>query len=230
MSAIAIITARGGSKRIPRKNVREFAGKPMIAWPIETAIRSQLFDHVIVSTDDPEIARVAADAGAEVPFTRPLELSDDHSGTLEVVGHAVDWARTHDRHFDCACCLYGTAAFTSTEDLADARDRSHGWDYVFAAGRFIRPPQRAFIKDAAGAMSLLCPEFALARSQDLEVAYYDAGQFYWGSAAAWSERRPIFGERTTFIELPPERAIDIDTPEDWAMAERQFSEWKRARG
>jgi pseudaminic acid cytidylyltransferase len=227
MTAIAIITARGGSKRIPRKNVRSFARKPMIAWPIATALQSGLFDHVIVSTDDPEIAAAAADAGAEVPFERPAELSDDHTGTLEVVGHAVDWARDQEWQFDSACCLYGTAAFVTSNDLVEARDQLGGADYVFAAGRFARAPQRAFVRDAAGTMRLLQPQFALTRSQDLEPAFHDAGQFYWGSTDAWSERRPIYGERTTFIVLPPERAIDIDTPEDWAMAERQFSERKQ---
>jgi len=229
MTAIAIITARGGSKRIPRKNVRPFAGKPIIAWPIATALESGLFDHVIVSTDDPEIASIAADAGAEVPFERPAELSDDQTGTLEVVGHAVDWAGSQGWRFDSACCVYGTAAFVTSEDLAEGRDQLGEADYVFAAGRFARAPQRAFVRDAAGAMRLLEPQFALTRSQDLEPAFYDAGQFYWGSTDAWSARRPIYGDRTTFIELPPERAIDIDTPDDWAMAERQFSEWKQRR-
>ncbi len=228
MSAIAIITARGRSKRIPRKNVQEFAGKPMIAWPIATALESGLFDRVIVSTDDPEIASIAGDAGAEVPFMRPAELADDRSGTLEVVSHSVDWAQSQGWQFDQACCLYGTAAFATADDLQQARDALNGWDYVLTAGQFARPPQRAFVK-ADGAMKLLQPEFALTRSQDLERAYYDAGQFYWGSAEAWSGRRPIYGERTTFIELPSERAIDIDTPDDWAMAERQFSQWKQRR-
>lgn len=229
MSALAIITARGGSKRIPRKNIRDFVGRPMIGWPIETAVRSGLFAQVLVSTDDAEIAAVAAQAGAEVPFMRPQELSGDHSGTLEVVSHAIEWAIAQNCDFDAACCLYGTAAFTLPEDLAEAQKlhADGGWDYVFAAGRFLRPPERAFRKTQDGAMALMQREFELTRSQDLPTAYYDAGQFYWGSAAAWRERRPIYGHRTTFIELPAERAIDIDTPEDWAMAERQFSEWKQ---
>jgi pseudaminic acid cytidylyltransferase len=232
MSAIAIVTARGGSKRVPRKNVREFAGRPMISWPVQAAVQSGLFAHVLVSTDDPEIAGAAVDAGAEAPFTRPPELADDHVGTLEVVAHAVDWALSHGWSFESACCLYGTAAFTSAQDLAAARAaHSRGmWDYVFTAGRFQRPAQRAFLKEDDGAMSLMLPQFALTRSQDLQPTYYDAGQFYWGSTSAWAERRPIYGERATFIELPPERAVDIDTPEDWAIAERQFSDWKQRRG
>ena len=230
LSAIAIVTARGGSQRIPRKNLRDFAGKPMIAWPVETAVRSGLFDRVIVSTDDPDIADAAIRAGAEAPFVRPAELADHHAGTVEVVGHAVDWARSAGQDFDCACCLYGTAAFTSPSDLASARDlHSEGWDYVFAAGRFQRAPQRALVRGEGGAAAMLQPEYAGTRSQDLKPAYFDAGQFYWGSADAWAQRRPIFGPRTSFIELPPERAVDIDTPDDWAMAERRFSEWMQRR-
>jgi N-acylneuraminate cytidylyltransferase len=229
MRAIAIIVARGGSKRIPRKNVREFAGKPMIVRPIAAALESRMFDRVIVSTDDPEIASVATSAGVQAPFVRPAELADDHSGTLEVMTHAVDWARSQGWRFNRACCLYGTAAFVTPEDLAAARYRLSGWNYVFAAGRFRRSPQRAFIKSDAGAMQLLQPEFAHCRSQDLAPTYYDAGQFYWGTAEAWIDRRPIYGERTTFVELPPERALDIDMPDDWAAAERQFAEWKQHR-
>ncbi len=230
VAAIAIITARGESKRISRKNVREFSGRPMIAWPIETALNCGLFEQVLVSTDDPEIAAVATQAGAQVPFMRPAELADDHSGTLEVVRHAVHWATDQGWTFNSACCLYGTAVFTLPKDLDAARQLGADWDYIFAAGRFARPVQRAFTKNDVGAMSLMFPDYALTRSQDLEPTYYDAGQFYWGSKSAWEEGRPIFGKSTTFIELPPERAIDIDTPDDWAMAERQFREWKQGRG
>lgn len=231
MSAIAIVTARGGSKRIPRKNVRDFAGRPMIGWPVEAAVKSGLFTRVLVSTDDPEIAEAARAWGAESPFSRPVELAGDESGTLEVMGHAVDWALEQGWSFQTACCVYGTAAFTSVDDLKEASDRHREgrWDYVFAAGRYQRPALRAFVKHDSGAMEFIQPQFALTRSQDLAPTYYDSGQFYWGSADAWAGRRPIYGERTTFVELPPERAIDIDTPEDWAMAERQFSEWKRHR-
>lgn len=230
MSAVAIIMARGGSKRIPRKNAREFAGKPMIAWPIGTALGCGLFDRVIVSTDDAQIAEIGTGAGAEVPFIRPAELSDDHAGTLDVVHHAVDWLGSAGSNFDTVCCLYGTAAFASPDDLIAGWDllTIGDWDYVFAAGRFARPPQRAFVKAPNGAMALLLSQFADSRSQDLEPAFYDAGQFYWGSASAWAAQRPIYGKRTAFIELPPSRALDIDTPEDWAMAERAVQQAKAA--
>lgn len=223
----AILPARGGSKRIPGKNVRAFAGRPMIAWAIGTAVESGLFERVIVSTDDEEIARAARAAGAEVPFARPAHLADDMCGTVEVVSHAVGWLCDQGWSAPAACCIYATAAFTTAADLAAARDlQSEGWDYVLAAGAFDRPVQRAFARAANGSVTPLFPEHRLARTQDLEPTYYDAGQFYWGATEAWLERRPIFGHRTSFIELPGERAIDIDTPADWASAERRFEEWK----
>ena len=229
---IAIIPARGGSTRIPRKNIRTFAGKPMVAWPVETALASGLFDRVLVSTDDEEIADIARGAGAEAPFVRPAELSDDFCGTLEVVAHAVAWAIDQGWSFTTACCLYATAAFTTADDLRAARDlqQQGEWDYVFAAGRFERPVQRAIGRGDDGAIRLLFPEHALTRTQDLPPAFFDAGQFYWGPAAAWGEQRPILGNRTSFIELPPSRAIDIDTEDDWAIAERRFREWKQQAG
>jgi N-acylneuraminate cytidylyltransferase len=225
---LAVIPARGGSKRIPRKNIRPFAGKPIIAWAIETAQRSGLFERVIVSTDDGEIADIAGSLGAQAPFVRPAGLADDHCGTLEVVAHAVQWAAADGWDGDGACCLYATAAFASVDDLRSAGDllRQGGWDYVLAAGRFDRAVQRAFARGADGSMELLFENHRLSRSQDLAPIYYDAGQFYWGLTKAWLELRPIFGQRTSFVELPSWRAHDIDTPEDWTAAERQFHDWK----
>lgn len=231
MNVIAIIIGRGGSTRIPRKNVREFGDKPMIAWPVGMAFQSGLFSRIVVSTDDPEIADAARDAGADFPILRPAELSDDRCGTLEVMGHAVRVGMDRDWVFDAACCIYATAAFTSSDDLRAAEElHAQGWDYVFAAGRFQRAPQRAFVRKPGGEAAMLLPHHASTRSQDLEPSFFDAGQFYWGSAAAWREQRPIFGNRTTFVELPPERAIDIDTPDDWAIALKQFEQWKRRDG
>jgi pseudaminic acid cytidylyltransferase len=226
---IAIIPARGGSQRIPRKNIRPFCGRPMIEWVIETSQASRLFDRIVVSTDDEEVASVARAAGAEVPFVRPPELSDHHSGTIEVIAHAVRWGLQAGWSVSSVCCLYPTAAFVLPADLLAARDahESGGWDYVFAAGRFERPVQRAFFRGDEGAMRLLFPEHRLTRTQDLPPAFFDAGQFYWGSVAAWGEQRPIFGERSTFVELPAARAIDIDIEDDWAMAEQRFIEWKQ---
>lgn len=226
---VAIIPARSGSKRIPGKNVRRFAGRPMIAWPIEAARESGLFDRILVSTDDDAVAAAAAEAGAEVPFRRPAELADDYCGTLEVISHAAHWAAAQDWPLTGICCLYATAPFVVPEDLRRGRDalRDGGWDYVFAAGAFRHSPWRGFVRSAQGNMELVFPEHRLSRSQDLAAVYYDAGQFYWGTAEAWLGLRPIFGSRTSFVELPPWRAQDIDTPEDWTMAEHLFEILRR---
>jgi N-acylneuraminate cytidylyltransferase len=223
---LAVIPARGGSKRIPGKNIRRFAGRPMIAWAIATARDSGLFDRIIVSTDSDEVAAVAREAGAEVPFRRPAELSDDHCGTLEVMTHAVGRAQSGGLDPRLVCCLYPTAVLTGADDLRAALTMLDGgdWDYVFAAGRFAQPVQRAFVRGEDDAMVLLFPEHRLTRTQDLPPAYHDAGQFYWGRAEAWGAGRPIYGPRTTFIELPPERCQDIDTPQDWDAAERLFAQ------
>ena len=221
---IAIIPARGGSKRIPRKNVREFFGRPMIAWPIATAVDSGLFDHVIVSTDDAEIADIARQAGAQIPFVRPDGLADDHSGTTDVIVHALSWAIEAGWPVETACCIYPTAAFVSPEDLLEARRLlSPECDYAFAAVRYGHPPQRGFLRASDGSVQLLQPEHLATRTQDLPPVYHDAGQFYWGSCEAWMERRPFFGPRTRFVELPLWRAYDIDRSEDWTMAERLFA-------
>ena len=229
---IAIIPARGGSTRIPRKNIRPFAGRPMLEWPVEVARVSGLFEQIIVSTDDEEVADIARSARAEVPFMRPAELADNHCGTLEVIAHATRWAMSEHSQLDSVCCLYPTAAFTTVDDLTTASELRQGesWDYVFAAGKFDKHVQRAFVRADGGGISLLFPEHRLKRTQDLPDIFYDAGQFYWGAASAWAEYRPMFGERTSFIELPSSRAIDIDTEKDWAIAEEQFIEWKQHDG
>lgn len=225
---IAIIPARGGSKRIPRKNVREFCGQPMIAWPIRAALASGLFDHIVVSTDDTEIAQVAREAGAEVPFMRPAELSDDHTGTTDVVVHALEWAENARLPVEAACCIYATAAFIAPDDLATSRQLlSPECDYTFPAVRYGHPPQRGFVDGGNASPQLLQPEHQSTRTQDLPPVFHDAGQFYWGTRAAWVERRPFFGPRTRFVELPEWRAVDIDRPEDWSLAEALF---KASRG
>lgn len=221
---IAVIPARGGSKRIPLKNIRVIGGRPLLAWPIEAAIRSGVFERIIVSTDHEAIAEAARAAGAEVPFIRPSDLSNDHCGTLEVVRHAACWAQAEGLGAESICCLYPTALFTRPQDLVlglQQLESSH-WDYVFVAARFTAPVQRAFIRAADGSMRLLFPEHRCTRTQDLAETFHDVGQFYWGSSTAWREGRPIFGHRTSFVELPAERTQDIDTPEDWARAERLF--------
>lgn len=220
---IAVIPARGGSKRIPRKNIRLFFGRPMIAWPIAAAIGSGCFDRIIVSTDDDEIASVAQAHGAEVPFRRPAALSDDHTPTIPVVAHAVRWQQQH-AEVERACCIYATAPMVCEADLRagltalDARDA----DYAFSVTSYPFPIQRAFSIDAAGCISMFQPEHRETRSQDLDEAFHDAGQFYWGRTAAWLAGKPIFDGASAAIRLPRKRVQDIDTVEDWERAELLF--------
>ncbi|MGM0695007.1 MAG: pseudaminic acid cytidylyltransferase [Pseudomonadota bacterium] len=227
--AIAVIPARGGSKRIPRKNIREFAGKPMIAWSIEAALASGCFARVLVSTDDDEIAAVAEGHGAEVPFRRPASLSDDHTGTIPVIAHAIDWLREQGERPEAVCCIYATAPFVQAEDLQAgfcALQDSDDVDYVFSVTSYAFPIQRALRLTPEGRVAMFQPEHFHSRSQDLEEAWHDAGQFYWGWAAAWGNGSPIFSERAVPVMLPRHRVQDIDTPEDWQRAEWLFQAWQ----
>ena len=221
---VAIIPARGGSKRIPRKNVKAFCGKPMIAWSIEAAQASSCFDKVIVSTDDDEIANVAREWGALVPFMRPAKLSDDFTGTLPVIRHAVEWLNEHDTRVEYACCLYATAPFVSADDLQRGFRliQDTGSRYAFSVTSYAFPIQRAIRITENGRVAMFNPEHFQTRSQDLEEAWHDAGQFYWGTAEAWCNELPIFGEDSVPVKLPRHRVQDIDTPEDWVRAECLF--------
>ncbi|WP_245428631.1 pseudaminic acid cytidylyltransferase [Kumtagia ephedrae] len=219
---LAIIPARGGSKRIPRKNIRPFGGRPMIHWPVAAALKSGLFDHVVVSTDDDEIAAVAAEAGALRPFVRPASLSDDHTPLRPVIKHAIAAAEEHyDRPVAFACCILATAAFLAVDDLRagfDALSRPET-DFAFAATHFPSPIQRALRRSAAGGVEMLNPEHRFTRSQDLEECFYDVGQFYWGARAPFMDDGLMYGHRSVPIMIPQNRARDIDTLEDWAEAE-----------
>lgn len=221
---VAVIPARGGSKRIPRKNIKEFCGKPMIAYSIEAAIKSGCFDKVIVSTDDTEIAEVARAYGAEVPFIRPEELSNDYAGTIPVIQHSANWLLEQDYDPKLICCLYATAPFVTadaiTKGLQQLKDTCAA--YAFSATSYAFPIQRAFkIKSSLG-VEMFEPERFNTRSQDLEEAYHDAGQFYWGTTDAWLTEKVIFGPESTPVILPRHRVQDIDTPEDWQRAELLF--------
>lgn len=218
---IAVIPARGGSKRIPRKNVKPFCGKPMIAWSIEAARTSECFDRIIVSTDDEEIAGVARQWDAEVPFMRPPELADDSTGTIAVMRHAVEWCTTHGSSPDPVCCVYATAPFLRPADLRAGLDLllDEDCDYAFAATAYAAPIQRAFQISPTRRVRMFNPEYFAARSQDLQPAYHDAAQFYWGRASAWIAGRPVFSPSAAAVLLPRYRVQDIDTPEDWARAE-----------
>lgn len=221
---VAIIPARGGSKRIPRKNVKDFCNKPMIAWSIEAAKASGCFDQILVSTDDPEIADTARARGATVPFMRPAELSDDYAGTVPVIRHAVEWLDQHGDPVEYACCIYATAPFIFAEDLRAglALIRQANCSYAFSVTSYAFPIQRAVRITGQGRVAMFQPEHFNTRSQDLEEAWHDAGQFYWGTAQAWKEEQPLFGERSAPVKLPRHRVQDIDTPEDWVRAEWLF--------
>ena len=226
---LAVIPARGGSKRIPRKNIKEFCGKPMIAWSIEAAISSNLFERIIVSTDDPEIAEVAQKFGAEVPFYRPADLSDDHTGTTEVVAHATKWATEHHQEIEGVCCIYATAPFIQVNDLKKAWEEmnSGDWDFSFVATDFPAPIFRSFKQVSNGGIEMFYAEHFLARSQDLPTALHDAGQFYWGRPRAWVEGRRVFDRRSIPVIIPRWRVQDIDTAEDWTRAELMFQSIKK---
>lgn len=221
---LAVIPARGGSKRIPRKNIRPFGGLPMIAWPIRAAIESGCFDRIVVSTDDAEIAQVARTYGADVPFVRPAELSDDHAGTIPVIAHAVRWQDENGPAADQVCCIYATAPFIRAADVRRGLRvlRETGADYAFSVASYPFPIQRAIRMTPEGRVAMFQPEHFNTRSQDLEEAWHDAGQFYWGRAAAWLAGTPLFGPAGAPVPLPRHRVQDIDTPEDWERAEMMF--------
>lgn len=221
---LAVIPARGGSKRIPRKNIRDFCGKPIIAYSIEAALATGLFDHVIVSTDDGQIAEVARQYGAEVPFIRPAALADDHAGTNVVVRHAIEWFQREGAEVTLACCIYATAPFVRVKYLQEGHDRlvTSNKFFAFSVTSFAFPIQRALRFTPAGGVEPMWLEHSLARSQDLEEAWHDAGQFYWGRAEAFLSDRPVFSAHSVPITLPRYLVQDIDTEEDWIRAEAMF--------
>lgn len=221
---VAIIPARGGSKRIPRKNIRLFAGKPIIAHSIGAAIESGCFDRVIVSTDDPEIAAVAREWGAETPFMRPASIADDHTGTNAVVQHALGWLVDQGTPAELACCLYATAPFVQARYLQEglARLMESGRSYSFTVTSFPFPVQRAVRITTDGVVEAIWPENIFRRSQDLEEAFHDAGQFYWGTSEAFLNDVVIFSPASVPVVLPRHLVQDIDTFEDWRRAELMF--------
>ena len=221
MANICIIPARGGSKRIPRKNIRDFRGRPMLEWSVIAAFDAGCFDRVIVSTDDPEIADIALSCGAEIPFLRPAALANDYAGTREVVVHAIEYLEPTIGEEFFVCCLYATSPFVRPADLLQGREllqKSRPNTFVFAATSFPFPIQRAVRIDDEGYSSAIDPASAAMRSQDLEEMYHDAGQFYWAAPADWIKIRSLFDSARPLI-LPRWRVQDIDTLEDWKRAE-----------
>jgi len=227
---VAVIPARGGSKRIPRKNVREFCGRPLIAYSILAAKNSDLFDHVIVSTDDDQIRDIASHYGAETPFVRPLELANDHATTVPVINHAVSWVQQHIGKVDHACCIYATAPFIQAKALRESYamliSRNVG-GYVFSAATMPFPIQRTFKVKLDGFVEMFEPHNYNTRSQDLEDAYQDAGQFYWGSAETYNSEKIFFSTDSMAYVLPRHMVQDIDTLEDWHRAELMYEVLKK---
>lgn len=221
---LCVIPARGGSKRIPRKNIKNFCGKPMIFWSIDLALKSKCFDKIIVSTDDPEIAVLAKCYGADVPFMRPKTLSDDNTATVPVISHAIKWQIKYHQKPIYVCCIYPTAPFIKLIDLRNGLKiiKSSGCEYAFSATNYAYPIQRSFKVTKNKRLKMFYPEHYNSRSQDLEEAFHDAGQFYWGLTNAWLEEKQVLSENSCPILIPRDRVIDIDTPEDWQIAKRTF--------
>lgn len=221
MESIAIIPARGGSKRIPRKNVMNFAGKHAIGRTIECARESKLFSHIVVSTDDPEIAEVSLSYGAEVPFKRDKELSDDHTVTVDVILDAITKLQLNGLDPDYVCCIYPVTPLLASKRVREASETliNGDWDYVFGAIPFEAPIERSIRRQPDGQVRFIDPTFLNTRTQDLEVSFHDSGQFYFGRKDAWMRKAPILSGNSTFIELNKFEVIDIDTPEDWNLAE-----------
>ncbi|NKX40584.1 pseudaminic acid cytidylyltransferase [Rhodobacteraceae bacterium R_SAG2] len=225
---VAVIPARGGSKRIPNKNIRSFAGMPIINHSIEAARNSGCFDRVVVSTDDDVIAEVARAHGAEVPFRRPPAIADDLTPTIPVIRHAITTLRDQGEDPQEVCCIYATAPFLRGGDLRAAFDQlPNSSAFVLAVTEFRFPIQRALRRDAAGRVSMFAPEHFATRSQDLEPAWHDAGQFYLAKAETWLSEDVIFQSGSIGIVLPTSRVQDIDTPDDWEHAEMMFEALQR---
>lgn len=228
MSSVAIITARGGSKRIPGKNKKIFAGKPILAYSIEAALGSGVFDEVMVSTDDDEIAKIAEEYGACVPFRRSEATANDYATTADVLTEVLDCYDKLGKHFDEFACIYPTAPFVTDNRLKDAFMKLHesGAKSLVSVTKYDFPPQRSVvIRD--GLMQFREPQYATARSQDLEPVYHDAGQFYLCRTDAFRAQKTLVTDCTTAYILPIEEVQDIDTPDDWMIAEIKFEMLKK---
>jgi len=223
MKRAAIITARGGSKRIPGKNIREFCGKPIMAYSIEAALGAGVFDTVMVSTDSAEIARIAGQYGAEVPFFRSEAASGDFAVTYEVLKEVLGEYEKRGQHFDSVCCIYPTAPFITSERLKSAMEllAETGADCVLPVVRFSFPPQRGVVLED-GYLKFRWPENRYTRSQDLEPFYHDVGQFYCLDTGSFAEQNTLVMERTVPIFLSEIEVQDIDTEEDWKLAEVKY--------
>ena len=222
---IAVIPARGGSKRIPRKNIKDFCGKPMVAWSIEAAKQSQCFDDIIVSTDDGEIAEVARAYGASVPFFRPQQLADDFTGTNAVVVHAQEYVKQLGHNVSATACIYATAPFLTGVKIREGLDclkETKNAQYAVTVTSYSFPIQRSLKMNSRGMLNMREPKYARCRSQDLDQFYHDAGQLYWGYPESFNDYPSVMECDIAPIFLHPNNVQDIDTPEDWEVAEYLF--------
>jgi N-acylneuraminate cytidylyltransferase len=228
---VAVIPARGGSKRIPRKNIRPFAGKPIIVWPIKVALSSGLFDQVVVSTDDAEIAEVARAAGALVPYTRPDNLSDDYADTKSVIRHAISELKLENEPEAQVCCIYPTSVFANAQILNEGLEKliSSNCKFVLSVTSVDPSVYRAFTKTAEDRITMLFPDNYGKRTQDLPNLYCDAAQFYWATVAAWRSDLNIFGADSIGVFIDPSRVQDIDNEPQWLAAEQIFEEINQIR-
>ena len=224
MKKVAIIPARGGSKRIPNKNIKVFAGRPIISYSINAAKDSKLFDRIILSTDSKEIAEIGKSYGAEVPFMRPSELADDYTGTVDVLIHALNWLNVHDKFYNYCCCIYATAPFLNKVYINNAFDilRENKAVSAFPVTSYPYPIFRALKIDTNNRVKMFWPEHLHSRSNDLSEAYHDAGQFYWCDTEKFLEEKIVFSSDSVPVILPRYLVQDIDTPEDWETAEKLF--------
>lgn len=225
---IAIITARGGSKRIPRKNIKSFCGKPIIQYSIEAALNSGVFDHVIVSTDDEEIAEISRNCGAEIPFMRSEATSNDYAATADVLLEVIENYKKLGVEIDRFCCIYPTAPFVTADKLKKGMEilTEKGADSVFPIVQFSFPPLRSFIV-SDGKLKIKHPEYFLCRSQDLQPEYHDCGQFYFADCKAFLKHRLLVMENTIPMIMPESEVQDIDTEEDWTIAELKYSNMQK---
>jgi N-acylneuraminate cytidylyltransferase len=200
----------------------------MIAWSIETAKSAGIFDHIFVSTDDSEIAGIALEHGAEVPFSRPQELSDDFSGTTEVIAHATQWAINQGMTISAVCCIYATAPLIQVEDIKTGKQilETGLWEYVFSASELNSQIFRSFVINKQGGIEMIFPQYFSSRTQDLPMALQDAAQFYWGKPSAWMSNKKIFDNHSTCVKIPHWRVQDIDNQDDWIKAEIIFNQIK----
>lgn len=217
---IAVIPARGGSKRIPRKNIKFFGGKPMIGWAIQAAVDSGVFNQIVVSTDDAEIASIAKEYGASVPFSRPPSLSDDLTPTVPVISHAIQECQKFGWEIESVCCIYPGVPFLEPQDLVNAYDimKSKDSEFVYPVTEYVHPVQRAMRQLESGQMEFIDPASEMTRTQDLEETFHDAGQFYWGKATAWLAQKKMHSDGLG-MRIPNWRVVDIDNLDDWKRAE-----------